>query len=136
MAYVYLFSSILQVTVNESAPGIHELSNVSYVYTLQSSKKKKKSPFKTRDDFKTDREYGQYIKATLKKGMKVRARSSYESVNQGDYGIYQQQNDATPPAQFTWEGLGGETYWVFWHMVDILPPLDKSEDPDRADKPG
>ena len=106
------------------------------ISVLQSTKKKKKSPFKTRDDFKTDREYGQYIKATLKKGMKVRARSSYESVNQGDYGVYQQQNDGTPPAQFTWEGLGGETYWIFWHMVEILPPLDKNEDPDRADKPG
>ena len=68
--------------------------------------------------------------------MKVRATSSYESVREGDYGVYQQMNDGKPPAQFRWEGLGGETYWVWWSMVEILPPLDKMDDSDRADKPG
>ncbi len=106
------------------------------VLHAQSTKKKRKSPYKVRSDFKSDKDYGQYIKATIKKGMKVRARSGYESVNEGDYGVYQQMNDGTPPAQFTWEGLGGESYWVFWHMVEILPPLEKTDDSDRADKPG
>lgn len=68
--------------------------------------------------------------------MKVRARSKYEQVTEGDYGIYQQLNEGTPPAQFKWEGLGGETYWVFWHNVEILPPLDKTDFADRLDKPG
>ena len=102
----------------------------------QSKKKKKKNPFKTRDDFDSDREYGQYVKTTLQKGMKVRAKHSYERVNEGDYGVYQQMSEGTPPAQFIWEGLGGETYYVFWYMVEILPPPDRSDPVDRINRPG
>ena len=77
--------------------------------------------FKKREDFTSDKDYGQYVKATLQTGMCVRARVDYESVSKGDYGIYKQSNHLTPPAQFAWDGLGGDTYWVYWHMVEILP---------------
>ena len=102
----------------------------------QAKKKKRKNPFKTRDDFDSDREYGQYVKTTLQKGMKVRAKTGYERVNEGDYGVYQQMSDGTPPAQFSWEGLGGETYYVFWYMVEILPPPHRSDPVDRINRPG
>ena len=68
--------------------------------------------------------------------MKVKARSHYEQVNEGDYGVFTKMNDSNPPAQFAWEGLGGETYWVWWSMVDILPPVDKNEDYGMMGKPG
>ena len=94
--------------------------------------KKKKNPFKRREDFTSDREYGQYTKATLQAGMRVRARVNYESVSEGDYGIYKQTNDGTPPAQFAWDGLGGDTYWVYWHMVEILPPASEDDDENQG----
>ena len=79
-----------------------------------------KKMYKTRGDFATNDEYGQYVKSILITGMRVRARVSYESVVEGDIGEYRQTNDGTPPAQFAWEGLGGDTYWVFWHQVEPL----------------
>ena len=92
-----------------------------------------KNPYKTRDEFISDRDYGHYIKATLKPGMKVRARISYESVSQGDYGVYRQTNDGTPPAQFSWDGLG-DTYWVFWHQVEILPSPDDEDQEEKGEE--
>ena len=88
--------------------------------------------FKRREDFSSDQEYGQYTKATLQAGMRVRARVNYESVSEGDYGIYKQTNDGTPPAQFAWDGLGGDTYWVYWHMVEILPPASEDDDENQG----
>lgn len=82
----------------------------------------KKSPYKSRKDFKTDGEYGKYVEATLKPGMRVRARASYEAISEGDFGTFKQTNKGSPPAQFAWEGLAGEKYWTFWSLVEILPP--------------
>ena len=81
---------------------------------------RQKKMYKTRTDFATNDEYGQYVKSILSPGMRVRARVSYESVVEGDVGEYCRTNDGTPPAQFTWEGLGGDTYWVFWYQVEPL----------------
>ena len=53
---------------------------------------------------------------------------NYESVSGGDYGVYKQTNDGTPPAQFTWDGLGGDTYWVYWHQVEIIPPASETSE--------
>lgn len=95
--------------------------------------KEKKNPYKQKEDFYGDRDYAQYVKTTIKPGMRVRARISYESVSQGDYGIYQNTNDGTPPAQFLWEGLG-DTYWVFWHQVEILPPTDDADQEKKGEE--
>ena len=80
---------------------------------------KKLSQYKRRCDFSGDREYGEYMKSILVPGMKVRARVRYETVKEGDIGEFQRTNDGTPPAQFAWDGLQGETYWVHWHQVEI-----------------
>ncbi len=63
--------------------------------------------------------------------MKVKARLTYESVALGDVGIFRQTNDGTPPAQFMWEGLG-DSYWVYWHQVQILP-LEEEETTDTSE---
>ena len=73
-------------------------------------KKRTKKLYKTREDFSSNLDYGRYVKANLQVGMYVRAIADYESVSEGDLGIYKQSNDGTPPAQFAWDGLGGETY--------------------------
>lgn len=95
---------------------------------LQEPKKKKKNPFKTRMEFRTDRDYGQYIKSTISEGMRVRMRCNYEQVTEGDHGTYIGTNTGSPPAQFAWAGMGGNTYWVFWHMVELLPPADSDDE--------
>lgn len=103
--------------------------HVTLSYPIQDiKKKKKKNPYKKREDFNNDRDYGKYVKSVLKPEMKVRSRCNYESVSEGDFGIYKQTNDGTPPAQFEWEGMGGDTYWVYWHMVDLLPPSSDIEE--------
>ena len=80
------------------------------------------NPYKTRDKFSSDMDYGQYIKAVIRVGMHVRARVDYESVSLGDHGIYIQSNNGTPPAQFAWDGMGGDTYWLYWHQVELISP--------------
>ena len=60
----------------------------------------------------------------------MRSRGNYESVSAGDYGVYRQTNNGHPPAQFAWDGLGGDTYWLWWYQVEILPPISDSLDDD------
>ena len=79
------------------------------MYNTTQPAKEKKNPYKSRDHFLSDREYGRYVKTVLQPGMKVRARETYESVSMGDFGVYLQTNDGTPPAQVTWEGWGTPT---------------------------
>ena len=102
------------------------------MYNTTQPAKEKKNPYKSRDEFLSDRDYGRYVKAILQPGMKVRARMTYESVSTGDFGIYQQTNNGTPPAQFKWEGLG-DSYWVYWHQVDLLPSEDEKETADSSE---
>ncbi len=79
------------------------------MYNTTQLAKEKKNPYKSRDHFLSDREYGRYVKTVLQSGMKVRARETYESVSMGDFGVYLQTNDGTPPAQVTLEGWGTPT---------------------------
>lgn len=105
--------------------------------TLRTStivKKKTKALYKTREDFSSNEDYGRYVKANLRVGMYVRAIADYESVSEGDIGIHRQSNDGTPPAQFAWDGIGGETYWVYWHQVVILPNRYRNRDEFSSDQ--
>lgn len=79
-----------------------------------------------RDTFSSDQVYGWYIKANLRVGMQVRARVGYESVTEGDIGIYKQTNEYNPPAQFAWDGFcmglagsppGANTPSRFYHQA-------------------
>ena len=104
--------------------------------TLKTSivKKRTKKLYKTQEDFSSDEDYGRYVKANLQVGMYVRAIADYESVSEGDIGIHRQSNDGRPPAQFAWDGLGGETYWVYWHQVEILPNRYRNRDEFSSDR--
>ena len=79
-----------------------------------------KKQYKCRKDFESDREYGDYVKSVIEVGMKVRARVSFETIVEGDIGEFKRSNSGTPPAQFSWAGLSGNTYWVYWHQVELL----------------
>uniref|UniRef100_A0A3Q3ELG6 Cullin 7 n=1 Tax=Kryptolebias marmoratus TaxID=37003 RepID=A0A3Q3ELG6_KRYMA len=63
--------------------------------------------------------YVEYVQDNLKSGMIVRMLEDYEEVSAGDEGEFRYSNDGSPPVQVYWNSLA-RTYWVHWHMVEIL----------------
>uniref|UniRef100_A0A7N6FDJ9 Cullin 7 n=1 Tax=Anabas testudineus TaxID=64144 RepID=A0A7N6FDJ9_ANATE len=82
-------------------------------------KKKTGNGFKTRSDFASRSAYVEYVQDNLKSGMMVRMLEDYEEVSAGDEGEFRYSNDGSPPVQVYWNSLS-RTYWVHWHMVEIL----------------
>ncbi|XP_069394824.1 cullin-9 isoform X4 [Paralichthys olivaceus] len=82
-------------------------------------KKKLGNGFKTRSDFACRSAYVEYVQDNLKSGMMVRMLEDYEEVSAGDEGEFRYSNDGSPPVQVYWNSLS-RTYWVHWHMVEIL----------------
>ncbi|XP_072246533.1 cullin-9 isoform X1 [Leuresthes tenuis] len=82
-------------------------------------KKKMGNGFKTRSDFASRSAYVEYVQDSLKSGMMVRMLEDYEEVSAGDEGEFRYSNDGSPPVQVYWNSLS-RTYWVHWHMVEIL----------------
>ncbi|KAM6298282.1 cullin-9-like [Aegotheles albertisi] len=87
---------------------------------------KEPSTFKTRSAFPSRSSYVEYVQANLVRGMRVRMLDDYEQVSAGDEGEFCQSNDGTPPVQVNWQALGC-TYWVHWHMVEIIGPSGQEE---------
>ncbi|KAM9297796.1 cullin-9-like [Morus bassanus] len=87
---------------------------------------KEPSIFKTRSAFPSRSSYVEYVQANLTCGMRVRMLEDYEQVSAGDEGEFRQSNDGTPPVQVYWQALGS-TYWVHWHMVEIIGPSGQEE---------
>ncbi|XP_025047893.1 cullin-9-like isoform X5 [Alligator sinensis] len=87
---------------------------------------KEASAFKTRSAFPSRSSYAEYVQATLTRGMWVRMLEDYEQVNAGDEGEFRQSNDGMPPVQVYWQALG-RTYWVHWHMVEIVGSFGQVE---------
>ncbi|XP_042302555.1 cullin-7-like isoform X2 [Sceloporus undulatus] len=75
--------------------------------------------FKQHSAFTSRNSYVEYVKEKLMRGMRVRMLEDYEKVSAGDEGEFLQCNNGTPPLQVYWESLG-RTYWVHWHMVEIV----------------
>ncbi|XP_064915033.1 cullin-9 isoform X9 [Columba livia] len=84
------------------------------------------SIFKTRSAFPSRSSYVEYVQATLVRGMRVRMLEDYEQVSAGDEGDFRQSNDGMPPVQVHWQALGC-TYWVHWHMVEIIGRAGQEE---------
>ncbi|CAN8202891.1 unnamed protein product [Coccothraustes coccothraustes] len=82
--------------------------------------------FKTRSAFPSRSSYVEYVQATLVSGMRVRMLEDYEQVSAGDEGDFRRSNDGMPPVQVYWQALGC-TYWVHWHMVEIIGPSEQKE---------
>ncbi|XP_078098981.1 cullin-9 isoform X2 [Sander vitreus] len=82
-------------------------------------KKKTGNGFKSRSDFASRSAYVEYVQDNLKSGMMVRMLEDYEEVSAGDEGEFRYSNDGSPPVQVYWNSLS-RTYWVHWHMVEIL----------------
>lgn len=81
-----------------------------------------------REDFSSAAKYGQYVKATLEPGMRVRAIESFDSghvavdglprIRAGDTGTFRRGNCGSPPCNCSWD-KDGTAYWVPWHAVEI-----------------
>ncbi|POI18907.1 hypothetical protein CIB84_017349, partial [Bambusicola thoracicus] len=84
------------------------------------------SAFKTRSAFPSRSSYVEYVQANLAHGMRVRMLEDYEQVSAGDEGEFRQSNDGTPPVQVYWYASGC-TYWVHWHMVEIIGSSGQEE---------
>ncbi|KAM8851745.1 cullin-9 isoform 2-T2 [Synchiropus picturatus] len=82
-------------------------------------KKNSGNVYKRRPDFSSRSSYVEYVQDHLKSGMAVRMLEDYEEVSNGDVGEFRYSNDGSPPVQVYWRSLG-RTYWVHWHMVEIL----------------
>ncbi|XP_040585527.1 cullin-7 isoform X2 [Mesocricetus auratus] len=75
--------------------------------------------FRSRTEFASGNSYALYVRDMLRPGMWVRMLDNYEEITAGDEGRFRQSNDGVPPAQVLWESTG-RTYWVHWHMLEIL----------------
>lgn len=94
-------------------------------------KQKKRALYKTVEDFTSEDDYSRYIESVLRQGMRVRALCDYESVTKGDYGHFDSSNTNSPPAKVLWDGIKSFSYWVYWHMLEIVPKSG-SDDEDKG----
>lgn len=86
----------------------------------------RKKVYKTRSDFQSDSEYGDYVKSVLKRGMRVKAIRSYDGVEEGDMGTFQCASEAAmSPARVMWDNYGSLIYFP-WHNVEIVPSKEES----------
>uniref|UniRef100_A0A8C9E8J2 Cullin-9 n=1 Tax=Phocoena sinus TaxID=42100 RepID=A0A8C9E8J2_PHOSS len=83
--------------------------------------------FRQRAGFSSRSGYGEYVQQTLQPGMRVRMLDDYEEISAGDEGEFRQSNNGMPPVQVFWQSTG-RTYWVHWHMLEILGPEETAED--------
>ncbi|XP_006860546.1 PREDICTED: cullin-9 [Chrysochloris asiatica] len=87
--------------------------------------------FRQRSEFSSRSGYGEYVQQMLKLGMRVRMLDDYEEISAGDEGEFRQSNNGVPPVQVFWQSTG-RTYWVHWHMLEILGPEEAAEDTSSA----
>ncbi|KAM6356070.1 LOW QUALITY PROTEIN: cullin-9-like [Podargus strigoides] len=104
----------------------YKATSCTTVQAAPSPPPKEPSIFKTRSAFPSRSSYVEYVQANLLRGMRVRMLEDYEQVSAGDEGDFRQSNEGTPPVQVYWQALGC-TYWVHWHMVEIIGPSGQEE---------
>ncbi|XP_036861194.2 cullin-9 isoform X2 [Manis javanica] len=95
--------------------------------TIASTPRRQGRAFRQRSEFSSRSGYGEYVQQTLQPGMRVRMLDDYEEISAGDKGEFQQSNNGVPPVQVFWQSTG-RTYWVHWHMLEILGPEEAAED--------
>ncbi|XP_008827308.1 cullin-9 isoform X2 [Nannospalax galili] len=89
--------------------------------TVVTVPRKQGRAFRHRSEFSSRSGYGEYVQQTVRPGMRVRILDDYEEISAGDEGEFQQSNNGVPPVQVFWQSTG-RTYWVHWHMLEILGP--------------
>uniref|UniRef100_A0A8C6VDW9 Cullin-9 n=1 Tax=Naja naja TaxID=35670 RepID=A0A8C6VDW9_NAJNA len=100
---------------------------VPLVTSKPSPRKKESLPFMTLSDFSSRSSYVEYVQESLKPGMTVRMLEEYEEIDAGDEGEFRQSNSGMPPVQVLWQSTG-QTYWVHWHMIEIIGSREQNEE--------
>ncbi|XP_027814901.1 cullin-9 isoform X2 [Ovis aries] len=95
--------------------------------TIVATPRRQGRAFRQRTEFSSLSGYGEYVQQTLQPGMRVRMLDDYEEISAGDEGEFRQSNNGVPPVQVFWRSTG-RTYWVHWHMLEILCPEETAED--------
>ncbi|XP_022281770.1 cullin-7 isoform X2 [Canis lupus familiaris] len=111
--------SIFQPQLAEAGPGLPP--------TRAQPSIRRSRRFRPRSEFASGNTYALYVRETLQAGMRVRMLDDYEEVSAGDEGEFRQSNNGMPPVQVLWESTG-RTYWVHWHMLEILGFEEDIED--------
>ncbi|XP_003508368.1 cullin-9 isoform X2 [Cricetulus griseus] len=99
--------------------------------TMVTTPRKQGRAFRHRSEFSSRSGYGEYVQQTVQPGMRVRILDDYEEISAGDEGEFQQSNNGVPPVQVFWQSTG-RTYWVHWHMLEILGPEEATGDSTSA----
>ncbi|XP_075003568.1 cullin-9 isoform X12 [Calonectris borealis] len=95
--------------------------------------KKQGHAFLTPSDF-TDRSgYVEYLQAKLVRGMRVRLLEDCGNVRAGEEGEFLQSTNSMHTVQVLWQSTG-RTYWMHWHMLEIIGFGDQWEDPATQEK--
>ncbi|XP_062953401.1 cullin-9 isoform X2 [Cynocephalus volans] len=95
--------------------------------TIVTTPRRQGRAFRQRSEFSSRSGYGEYMQQMLQPGMRVRMLDDYEEISAGDEGEFRQSNNGVPPVQVFWQSTG-RTYWVHWHMLEILGPEEATED--------
>ncbi|XP_008064313.1 cullin-9 [Carlito syrichta] len=95
--------------------------------TIVTTPRRQRWAFRQRTEFSSRSGYGEYVQQMLQPGMRVRMLDDYEEISAGDEGEFRQSNNGVPPVQVFWQSTG-RTYWVHWHMLEILGSEEATED--------
>lgn len=71
------------------------------------------------EDFSSEDEYAEYMKAIVRPGTMLRAVRTYENVQEGDVGEFLQFNAGVPPCCVQWRDYAN-SYWLYWRDLEIV----------------
>ncbi|XP_010576169.1 PREDICTED: cullin-9-like [Haliaeetus leucocephalus] len=89
--------------------------------------KKQGRAFLTLSDFADRSGYVEYLQANLVRGMRVRLLEDCGDVRAGEEGEFLQSTNSMHTVQVLWQSTG-QTYWMHWHMLEIIGFGDQWED--------
>ncbi|XP_075352814.1 cullin-9 isoform X3 [Mycteria americana] len=95
--------------------------------------KKRCRAFLTPSDFADRSGYVEYLQANLVRGMRVRLLEDCGDVRAGEEGEFLQSTNSKHTVQVLWQSTG-QTYWMRWHMLEIIGFGDQWEDPAAQEK--
>ncbi|OXB55188.1 hypothetical protein ASZ78_016324 [Callipepla squamata] len=97
------------------------------------SRKKQNCAFLAPSDFADRSGYVEYLKTNLVRGMRVRMLEDCGHVRAGDEGKFLQSGYKMHTAQVLWQSTG-QTYWMRWHMLEIIGFGEERGDPGGQEK--
>ncbi|XP_062346714.1 cullin-9-like [Cinclus cinclus] len=95
--------------------------------------KKQGCTFLTASDFSDSSDYVEYLRANLVSGMRVRLLEDCDDVRAGEEGEFLQSTSNTHTVQVLRESTG-RTYWMHWHILEIVGFGDQWRDPAAQEK--